>query len=398
MRILCVTPYSQPEGGGLERYAHSILGRLGKAGHEVHQLCFTRLGPVTTVDVGHTIERIRPRSVLGNTPLHPGLLGHVRQRIRRLRPDVVVGHTPVPFPAEMAFLAAKAERLPYVLTYHAGSLRGSSFLLEVIARMDRLTAERVMVSGSDRCIAVSPYVRDHALRRVARRTTIVPPGVDATRFRPEGPAPEKPSILFVGPLAMSYRWKGLDTLWEAFRLVRKEVPEATLTLVGDGDRRLELERRALGTAGSVRLRGRLQDDELAQAYREHTVTVLPSTTDAESFGMVLAEANACGRPVVASRVGGMPDFVKDGENGLLARGGDPHDLAEKLVRILKDPELAARLGENGRRKVALEHDWDKLTRRTLAVLESAVAGNPPPRAVPRQLEHEVPAPPADGTA
>jgi len=178
--------------------------------------------------------------------------------------------------------------------------------------------------------------------------------------------------LFVGPLSEPYRWKGIDVLWEAFALVRQRIPEARLRIVGHGDRFAEFQAKAnaLGN-GAVELLGRLPDDALARQYQEATVTVLPSTTDAESFGMVLAEANACGRPVIGSRIGGIPDFVRDGDNGLLCHAADPYDLAERILMLFENPDMSHAMGARGRERVLREHAWDDLATRTEAILQDA---------------------------
>jgi glycosyltransferase involved in cell wall biosynthesis len=173
-------------------------------------------------------------------------------------------------------------------------------------------------------------------------------------------------------LARSYAWKGVDVLWSAFEQVRQLVPEATLSLVGGGDRLEEFRRRAAALGGAVRVLGRLHRVVLLREYRRAAVVVLPSTTDAESFGMVLAEANACRRPVVASDVGGIPDFVRHGRNGYLARPGDARDLAAKLVDVLVDEPRARDLGAFGRRFVLRQHDWGDLALRTERVLEGVL--------------------------
>lgn len=365
-----MTPYYTPEGGGLERYAHEILRRLARR-HEVVALAS---GDHASVEERHgvRVERHVPAFRLGNTPLDPRLRRRVAQHIERERPDVVWAHSPVPFPAEMAFLASRG-RAPFALTYHAGRLNGSSRLLGAAAALDRATLERRMMAGSAALIAVGPYVRDHALARHRDRVRIVPPGVDAARFAP-GPHPAGQDILFVGPLDRSYRWKGLDVLLRAFARVRARHPEARLVLVGDGDRLPALQARAAAEGWVVR--GRLSDRALADAYRSSAVLCLPSTTDAESFGMVLAEANACGRPVVGSRVGGIPDFVRHGDNGYLAERGDVEDLAEKLLAVLEDPDAAGAMGRRGRERVLQEHDWDLLAKATEAVLAEAAGTGP----------------------
>jgi glycosyltransferase involved in cell wall biosynthesis len=273
----------------------------------------------------------------------------------------------------MAYRAARGAGVPFVATYHAGRLRGSSPLLDAMAAVDRATLERSMLAGSDRLIAVSPYVRDNALARQRDRVSIVPPGVDHDRYCPNGVTKSAAGILFVGPLDRSYRWKGVDVLADAFERVRRKRPDATLTLVGRGDRHDEFQRRAAADP-AITVKGRLSEAEIVHEYRKAAVLALPSTTDAESFGMVLAEANACGTPVVASRVGGIPNFVRDGDNGWMARPGDATDLAARLLHVLDHPDEARILGAQGRRRVVAEHDWDALTRRTAAVLEDAVAG------------------------
>lgn len=370
MRILAVTPYYEPEGGGLERYAHAILRRLAAAGHDVQALAFTRRRLPNAERAGVAVERVAPPLVVGNTPVDPAFPDRVDRALRDWEPDLVVAHAPVPFPAQAAYRAARRRRVPFVATYHAGRLRGSSPTLDAVATLLRPTLERAMLEGAARLIAVGPYVRDHALARHRRRVTLVPPGVDARRFAPNG-APPGPNLLFVGPLDRAYRWKGVDVLWQAFEIVRRRVPAARLTLVGDGDRGPEFARKARAARGAVRVRARISDLALVGEYRRAAVVVLPSTSDAESFGMALAEANACGRPVVASRIGGLPDFVRDGRNGLLARPADPTDLAAKIVRLLEDPELGRRMGRRGRARVLRHHDWDRLARRTERVFEAA---------------------------
>ncbi|HVL88375.1 MAG TPA: glycosyltransferase family 4 protein [Candidatus Thermoplasmatota archaeon] len=371
LRILAVTPYYEPEGGGLERYAHAVLSRLGRAGHDVEVACFAQNGAVSGERDGVRVSRLPPAVRLSNTPLDWRFPGRLRERIRRLSPDVVVGHGPVPFPAECAARAAAAEGVPFVLTYHAGRLLGGSPLLALAARAHAATLERRMFGRAARLVAVSRYVRDGVLASYASRTRVIPPGVDARAFRPS-PLPDAPRILFAAPLANAYRWKGVDVLWEAFARVRRELPSARLTLVGGGDRLAEFRARAMCEDGAVEIRGRLSDEEYRRAVAEARVVALPSVTEAESFGMVLAEANACGRPVVGSRIGGIPCFVRDGENGLLARPGDPRDLAEKLLSLLRDRPLAERMGRAGRAIVEREHDWGALAIETQRVLVEAV--------------------------
>lgn len=371
MRVLAVTPHFAPEGGGLERYAGTILGRLAARGHDVEAVAMTCTGLPDAECQGVPVRRLPARLRVGNTPIDPAFGKAVERAVWALSPEVVLAHTPVPFAAETAYRVASRQGIPFVTTYHAGRLHGSSPVLEGVAAVLRLTMERRMLAGSAHLIAVGPFVRDHALARHRERVTVVPPGVDPEMFWPEAPS-NRPEILFVGPLDRSYRWKGVDVLLQAFQLVRARIPGLRLRLVGEGDR-VEEFRHLAQMDDAVMVEGRVDDAGLVQAYHRSSVVVLPSTSDAEAFGMVLAEANACGRPVVASRVGGVPDFVRPGDNGLLVRPGDVEDLATKLLTVLRDPEHARRMGERGRTRVLREHDWDKLARRTEQVLRTVAA-------------------------
>lgn len=383
MRILAVAPYYPPDGGGLERYAHAHLARLAQRGHDVqvHAFAGARTAPSaraadkpvpTDVDGVH-VTRHAPSVRLGNTPVDLGFCATLRTAIASARPDVVVGHTPVPFAAEMAYRASRQADVPFVATYHAGRLQGSSGLLRLGAWLDRATLERRMLTGSRILVAVSPYVRDNALAKHRDHVAVVPPGVDLEAYVPAARSiPD--SILVVAPLSHAYHWKGIDVVWEAYTQLRKTYPQASMTLVGDGDRAQEFAARAAAAnkAGAhITLAGRLAEHDLVAAYGSHAVTVLPSTTDAEAFGMVLAEANACGRPVIGSRIGGIPDFVRDGHNGLLAKPGDAADLARCIARVWDDGFLARAMGSRGRTLVEREHDWDKLSRRMEAVYDVA---------------------------
>ena len=148
------------------------------------------------------------------------------------------------------------------------------------------------------------------------------------------------------------------------------MPLARLVLVGGGDAVEEHRRSAdsLGIAGHVAFRGVLTFDELVGAYQQASVVVLPSTTDSESFGMVLIEAMACGTPVIGSSVGGIPFVVDDGRDGLLVPPADPERLAAACLEILGAPDRAAEMGRRGCRKVRDHYTWTAQVARYQAIL------------------------------
>jgi glycogen synthase len=156
---------------------------------------------------------------------------------------------------------------------------------------------------------------------------------------PPQPLPHRPEALFIGVLE---RYKNVDGLADAWRLAAPRVRDAHLRLVGAGALRPVVEQLVRDVPGQTSWDERLSQPEVSSALDRATVLVLPSRS--EGMGRVVVEAFCRGRPVVATRVGGIPDLVEDGKNGLLVEPGDTQALADALVGILTDRELAERLG------------------------------------------------------
>ncbi len=215
-----------------------------------------------------------------------------------------------------------------MLTYHSGSLeKGTGHVDTLLRAYER----HVLPAVFRRCaelVAVSPA--SMAFR--SGRAHLIPPGVDTELFSPDPAQAREPRVLYVGRVERSSRWKGLHVLLDAMAELRRLVPAVQLDVVGDGDDVADLQQRAarLGLGASITWHGRLEQTRLPALYRRAGVTVLPSLTESESFGMALVEAMATGCPVVGSAVGGVPYVVRDGVDGVLVRPGDPAALAGAL--------------------------------------------------------------------
>jgi glycosyltransferase involved in cell wall biosynthesis len=192
---------------------------------------------------------------------------------------------------------------------------------------------------------------------------VVPSGFCAAAFTAEPTGGG--GVLFVGRL---HRQKGLDTLVRAMPALP---PGTRVTLAGDGPERAALQRLAggLGVADRLRVTGFVPHRAVPGLLAGADVVVLPSRY--EELGTALVEAMAAGRPVVAAAVGGIPELVRDGVDGLLVPPGDPAALAAAVSRVLGDPALGARLGRSGRVRVA-GYDWAALAGRVLAIYRSVL--------------------------
>ena len=162
---------------------------------------------------------------------------------------------------------------------------------------------------------------------------------DSFLQQPPQPPPERPQALFVGVLE---RYKNVDGLADAWRLAAPRAPAAGLRIVGSGTLRPVVDQLVRDLPEQTSWDERLTQPEVSQALDQSTVLVLPSRS--EGMGRVIVEAFCRGRAVVASRVGGIPDLVEDGRNGILVEPGDTQALANALAEVLTDRALAERLG------------------------------------------------------
>lgn len=358
MRAAVVTPRFPPDPGGVEQYAAWVARTLRDRGHDVTVITTGPRAEEQSYD-GIPVVRLGTWLTVSNTPVNPLWVLQLRRLLRGM--DVVNAHAPVP---GLADLAAYTSPAPVVLTYHSGSLVKGSRVDPLLRGYERVVLPRVFARSRE-LVAVSPVSLAHA----TGRATLIPPGVDTDVFHPgtvqSRGGPRECRVLYVGRIEQSSRWKGLHVLIDALPRLRERLPQVRLEVVGEGDDMVPLQKRAaeLGVADIVCWAGRVDHHELPAHYRRAGVTVLPSLTESESFGMALAEAMACGCPVVGSAVGGIPFVVRDGVDGRLVPPGDAAALADALAGVLTDPPQV----ETGR------WGWDQRIDATVRLLEGVAA-------------------------
>lgn len=315
--------------------AQDLLGTPATAGLRV------RTVPALT-------REIRPFSDLRT------LLGLTRL-LRREEPDLVHVHTSkAGFLGRLAARFAGTRRLIY--SPHGTILTGyfSPGATRLLARLEAWAAR-----FTDRVVCYTALeVAEYLAAGIGRpqQYAVIPNGLDAEAYaRQAAPPARTRTALGLPPgarpllcVARLVPVKGQTYLVQAWPSVLKREPRALLLLVGDGPEERLLRSRAaeLGLGGSVRFLGFRQDIPSLLALAE--ALVLPSLN--EGFGLVLLEAMAMGKPVVASAVGGIPEVVLDGRTGLLVPPADPEALAVAILRLLEDPRAAQRLGEAGRER------------------------------------------------
>jgi glycosyltransferase involved in cell wall biosynthesis len=291
------------------------------------------------------------------------------QIMRRWRPQIV--HTHMAKAGALGRIAARRAHVPVTVhTFHGHVLQ--SYFSELKNRTF-ITVERELAKRTDALVAVAPRVRDDLLALGIGRPEqwhVVPVGVDLDPLlsgRPDqrvaraslGLPLDGPIVGCVGRLVAI---KDHEMFFTAARRVADLYPDATFVLAGDGDLRERLQRRARETLGDrIVFLGWVKD--LPSLYAACDVVAL--TSKLEGTPVSLIEASAAGKPVVATRVGGVREVVRDGNTGWLVAPGDPGGLAANIAALLEDPEGAKRMGEEGaiwvRDRFAQERLADHLT-------------------------------------
>jgi phosphatidylinositol alpha-1,6-mannosyltransferase len=240
--------------------------------------------------------------------------------------------------------------------------------------------------------AVSAYLADRAVSYGVPREaiTVVPNGCDPHLFDPpprEGDGLRRELglqgarvVVSVSRLVLK---NGIDRLLRAFPAVLREVPDAALLLVGDGEDRAALERLAaeLGAAARVRFVGAVAHAEVARYLRLGEVFARPSLS--EGLGTAFLEAMAAGLPVVGTRTGGIPDFLTDGRTGLFCDPDRADTIAAAVVRLLREPGLARSIGQAGRALVSERYRWEAVAAKLAAMYDELAAGAVTGRAATR---------------
>jgi phosphatidylinositol alpha-1,6-mannosyltransferase len=279
----------------------------------------------------------------------------------------------------LALLGARTG-LPYVVATH-----GTEYWFAQTPGLHRLL--RRATAGATRVLAVSRFTG-----RVIRTAvpggvpvSLLPPGVDTERFRPDAPGAEevrrrhgigtgRPLVVCVSRLVPR---KGQDVLIRALPAIRRREPDAALLIVGEGPSRGRLEAMAAGVpTGSVVFAGQVSDAELPAYHAAADVFAMPCRSrlaglEVEGFGIVFLEAAAAGKPAVAGDSGGAAEAVVDGETGLVVDGRHPGAVAEAVGSLLSNPSRAEAIGKAARTRTERLFTWPRLTARLARWLADA---------------------------
>ncbi|MBS0571455.1 MAG: glycosyltransferase [Proteobacteria bacterium] len=383
MRILHLGKFFPPHPGGIERFVADLAAAQAAQGMSVRVLAHAEPGSwrsqhLRAGDVDVDLAACHGQFVYA--PVSPAFPRLLARAIREFQPDVLHIHVPNTS-AFWAMLSPAARRIPWIVHWHADiPLDSRRRALRMAYRLYK-PWEQALLRRARAVIATSQAYADSsaALAPWRDKVRVVPIGLPAAPTGEAAPSIDWPAaglrLLAVGRL--SY-FKGFDVLLRAL----KQVPEASLVLIGGGecDMSLRALARELDVAARVRFTGRLDMDATGQAllvsaYANADVFCLPSTERAEAFGIVLLEAMRAGLPVVASDIpgSGAGFVVQDGETGTLVPPNDASALATALRRLAADAKLRQRYGETGRRRFQREFTLERVTPRVSDLYRQVLA-------------------------
>ena len=387
MNVCFVTPEYFPISGGTGAYVYYLSHSLQKLGHNVHVVARDKQ------DSEKTINDIHVHYIKGKGNALTRYWRFARSASKKLEElntqiglDIIHANLPlvpsfaIPNDSAKAIVCAvhstwKGEAIvtkrdnPKELNPNEKSMLRFNFVLR--------SYEKKLMNRSDALIAVSKYTVDELTELYGinkNKIHVIYNGVDVQKFKPRlnraelrrefGLEEDKKIALFVGRL---YHRKGLETLLQSIPPVLKEFSNVKFVISGKGFKQKEesLKKLAkqLDIEDHVTFLGYVPDEKLPNLYSASDIFVLPAIY--ENFPFAILEAQSTGLPVISTKVGGIPEFIVDNENGFLIDPGDPTQVTQKVLTLLQNPNHAKEMGDHGRKLIEEKFDWRLITQQVI---------------------------------
>lgn len=351
MKILQVTSVFPPRIGGLEKCVYNISKGLVEEGHQT--IVYTTNSPRSkTYELkdGVVIHRIPVFITVFGAPIALFLPYMIRENV-----DLVHVHVPPVFGAISSIVFGKMKRVPVIVTFHNDTVaraRWQNFLVRIYnVILNRLILGKVNLitvpSQAYRMELKRRGIDENRIRTINNGIELsTRKGFNVNKLKQQLGLLEKEIVLFVGALE---KRKGVEFLIKAFPRVKNKILNVKFLIVGNGSEKTNLESLAhdLKASGDILFTGHVTDEQLEVFYEISDAFVLPSLY--ETFGLVLLEAMAHSKPIVATRILGVSELVNSGINGILVEPRNSEQLSEAIIQVLSEKDYANRLGMNGER-------------------------------------------------
>ncbi len=344
MKILFWADGFWPRLGGIETQGVEFIYAMQERGHECRVMAQKDHPDWKDEETyrGIPVRRFDFNAVIGKRDLKliHSIQNYLESILQEFRPDIIHLNGGIGGSAFVFLLLMKLFQVPLVFTAHAPYLCEGKFppLIEKIAAS----------MGQIGC--VSDWVLEEMKKHLplqAHKLKRIYNGLPQPQSLPTALSFSPPILLAFGRLSKE---KGFDTAIRAFSLLKQSGSNGQLVIAGGGPERLRLEQlvQELSLTDSVHFTGVLSEEEVERRFNQATLVIVPSRS--ESFGLVILEAMQRGRPVIASRIEGVPEVISDGESGLLVPMDDPAAFCRAIQILLNDPQRAIQMGNQGRKR------------------------------------------------
>ncbi len=361
MKILIVSKYFKPFKGGIETVVYENARYLVQKGHEVTVIASEHIKGLKKEEMIEGIKVVRSKTLfnLSAAPISPGMFLKILKR----EFDIGQLHAPNPFNNTLAVIAFLLKRKPWVVTYHSDVI-GRKGVFGLLFKIYKDLIQIPVVLGKARQVMpTSPqYIKiSDTLPLIDKnKITIIPNGVDLSKFKLKKKKRKEKEVFYVGRLIY---YKGIDVLIKAMKKVIHEIPDAHLSIGGSGELRKELEDlvKKEGLERSISFLGRISNEEMEKRFNESTVFVLPSVHRSEAFGIVILEAMAAGCPVITTDISGT--VYAAGNAGIVVKNKSVEELADAIVKVLKNKKLQEEMSRKGLQHVK-KFQWKNIAEMT----------------------------------
>jgi glycosyltransferase involved in cell wall biosynthesis len=369
----------------------TVMDKYGVGNHSLNLVnelvAMNKIEEIHVIDVGGGYECQKFLQKEGSLFYHrvygrKGLLGKILElktiikKISEIQPDLVHIHLHSPYLGIIPLILN--DKFPVICTIHALYEIDEKYLeyagiARWLSRKFSILLERIILRHLRFVIVVSPQLGELIKRRTKAKTYCVPNGVNIREVDREEDArlisTESPSILFIGRLT---KRKGLETLLKALAIVKERYPNIILYVVGDGPQETELRALAfkLKIEQNVKFLGYISEKEKNFLLRSTNIFVLPSL-GFEPSPIALLEAMAYGKPIVASKIGGIPFYLEDEKSGLFFEPSNFQELAEKICILLENEDLREKIAK-GAQERARTFSWTDIAKKTLEIYQEVL--------------------------
>ncbi|QCR15188.1 glycosyltransferase family 4 protein [Methanosarcina mazei] len=367
MKVAIICDYLK-EGHGIHTHVHYLSREL------IKKKCIDELNIIT-------FGESQPKNLSDNSVItvdcsnkhfstYYSIPKKIMEVVERLKPDIIHIHGTYP---PYSIIPLIANNYPTVVTLHGIVSVESKFSIKSRLLLNNKIygiLEKKAINKADRLIVVSPSIYEYCLKMGADPSIIdlIPNGITIDEYEFEGKDLIHPSLLYIGRLV---KIKGIDILIRALPIIKMSYPDIKLFIAGSGGQFNKINSivKKMNLTENVVFLGNVFGLEKRHLIASTDILILPSRY--EAFGIVLLEAMAFSKPVVASNVGGIPYIISNEETGLLFEVENVTELAEKVIKLLNDEHLRLKIGKAGKEKAKL-FSWDKIADQTIKTYQDSM--------------------------